>query len=148
MNKKGQVGDVLEFKFGTVIFLVLFVIAIILFHAPELRSYLFGSENIINVKLPVQLESVQRESLYQKVLIGYLNDDSPVGDNGDLVASRDVEGINKQFLLYSPYTLILEYSDGEIVNFGESAEVLTNTVFLPEFNDKKMAVYLVEGKNE
>ena len=145
MNTKGQVGDVLEFKVGTIAMIVVIIIALLLFNVPTYKEIIFGKEEV-EIGVSKDLRFFQVRSYYSDFLMNYLREESSVGNKGDLISTKDAVKIMDELGDDLPYKVNIYYSDIDDIIMVEGEELAS--VLLPEKNGGIIKVGLVLVKNE
>ena len=145
MNKKGQVGDVLEFKIGTIAMIVVIILALLIFNIPTYKEIIFGKENV-EVGVSKDLRSFQVRSYYVSFLMDYLREKSSVGNKGDLISTKDKVKIIEELGDDLPYIVNIYYTGADDIIMGEGE--VRASVLLPEKNGGIIKIDLVLAQNE
>ena len=145
MNNKGQVGDVLEFKIGTIAMIVVIIIALLIFNIPTYKEIIFGKENV-EVGVSKDLRSFQVRSYYVSFLMDYLREKSSVGNKGDLISTKDKVKIMEELGDDLPYIVNIYYTGVDDIIIGEGE--VRASVLLPEKNGGIIKIDLVLAQNE
>ncbi len=142
MNKKGQLGDILEFKIALSILILYFLIVGVYVFVKTI-----GSEE--KISLNEEIPRLQEKLFYQKLLIDYLHKNNL----GDLIVQGNVKIIDESS--FSPtFPLLIQYPQDKnnlqiyYMLFHSTLETrkLSDTL-LPLFNGtSSLTVYLVEEK--
>ena len=88
MNKKGQVGDILEFKISLIIFFVILIFAFILFNLGSFFHPLFGGSKEVGIRDDISDFQIQIDE--QDLLIDLLNENPKIVD---LIAAHNSESL-------------------------------------------------------
>ena len=124
MNKRGQLGDILEFKVGLVILILLIILSVILFNVSSVVNFFNGELSVSERVL-----SLQEEKIYQDLLVNYLKKDNL----GDLITSKNLENADKILEKDKSYYLLVFYPDEED-NFDKD-DLTLNYIYLDDSED-------------
>ena len=148
MNNRGQIMDILEFKIGIIILLILIVLALILFYLPKPAEFLFGKSNFYEKDLSTNIVSVQKSSLYNLAVLNQLNTETSIGSLKDSVLLGDQDVIYQDLTDLQYYNFQIEYSDGaklSVLPIDEQLIYLDSGVLLLDMQQQLVFVRFVGG---
>ncbi len=126
MNKRGQLGDILEFKVGLVILILLIILSVMLFNVSSVVNFFSGDKQL---SVSEKILSLQEEKIYQDLLINYLKKENL----GDLIASKNLENADKILEKDNLYYLFVLYYDED----AEVSELPLNHIYIENLGSKE-----------
>ena len=137
MNKKGQVGDILEFKISLIIFFVILFFAFILFNLSSILHPIFGGSREVSIRDDISDFQINVDE--QDLLIDLLNENPKIVD---LIAAHNSEKLLEELKKLNYYNLDVEYANGERVSSYQGRTL--SGIIIPDFQGEIVTVRLAE----
>ena len=137
MNKRGQVGDILEFKISLIIFFVILIFAFILFNLGSFFHPIFGGSKEVGIR--EDISDFQTNIEEQDLLIDLLKENPKIVD---FIAAHDSEKLLEELNKLKHYNLDVEYANGEKISLQRGRAL--SGITIPDFSGERVTVRLVE----